>query len=283
MSPAREAALLVVMAVVTASCAGSAAPTTTAPTTFLPEFTVTSDDGAVTLEVPAGALAEDPGITIRRLDGPPPGLGSIDSPAAYALEPDGVTFFEPVTVTVRIPIQSLGDLPPGVVPVVTLVTASAADGWELLEAQRVLRDEEVLIVAAMMNHTSTLVAIFEEVHLVVGAVDASIIAEIEVGAAARLAPRFFGVDGEQLDAPPGTSPAPVLGPGATAVPSGTALDVTCVDPGDVAVTISWNVVLGAFGDRPPSEAALRSSPFFLEVEELPMRLGVVGAVRCLDA
>lgn len=284
MSPVHGIVVLVALAVAT-SCADSAPPAATAPGTTLPGFSVTSDDGMVTVEVPPGALTEAREITIRRIDASelPPGLPAevVESVAVFGLEPYRLAFAEPVTVTARLAVAGFDDPPAGVVPVVTLITMTEdGDGWELLDAQRVLRDGDLLIVSALTNHASAVVVLFEEVHLDVGAVDAGIIAEIELGATARLAPRFFGADGERLD-PPRTTPAPVLGPGATAVPSGAALHLTCVDAGDVAATISWNVVFAAFGDRPPSEASLRTSPLLVEVEELRMRLGVVGVVRCV--
>lgn len=56
---------------------------------------VTSEDGRVTLEVPAGALADEVEISIERIEDAPE--GSVGP--AYAIEPYGLTFSQPAELT----------------------------------------------------------------------------------------------------------------------------------------------------------------------------------------
>ncbi len=68
---------------------------------------VTSEDGGLTLAIPAGAVSENRTITIRRLDPdnlPEDLLDLAEDPgilAAYDLGPDGLQFDEPVTATMN--------------------------------------------------------------------------------------------------------------------------------------------------------------------------------------
>jgi hypothetical protein len=56
---------------------------------------VTSDDGRVTLEVPAGALADDVELSIELVDDARDGVVG----GVYAVEPAGVVFHRPATLT----------------------------------------------------------------------------------------------------------------------------------------------------------------------------------------
>ncbi|MCH7662395.1 MAG: hypothetical protein IH859_00825 [Chloroflexi bacterium] len=72
--------------------------------------TVTSDDGSLSLEIPPGAISEDTtiSITLTALDDLPDDLR--DAPGAdlgYRLEPDGLIFSQPVTVSLAIDSQEL--------------------------------------------------------------------------------------------------------------------------------------------------------------------------------
>ncbi len=109
-----------------------ALPKPTPSTLADPAESVESDDGLVTLEIPAGALP--PGVSaadlsVSRLA---PEETSVtfkgESPiAAYALRPDGVQFAEPVRLTVTIP-DGLN-----VAPVVVLVVGERLEIVPVLE------------------------------------------------------------------------------------------------------------------------------------------------------
>jgi len=101
----------------TTSTVAPTTATTSSSTTTAPApraFTVTSDDGDVVLEVPAGAIAEDPGIVILRLqpeEYPEVLAGARELPGTvvYGLEPAGLEFAEPVRISRRIPVANFGE------------------------------------------------------------------------------------------------------------------------------------------------------------------------------
>jgi hypothetical protein len=64
-----------------------------------PSGRVVSDDGKLTLEVPAGALPENQTVTIAVAADPPPGVIG----TAYELGPSGVSFAQPVTLKFALP------------------------------------------------------------------------------------------------------------------------------------------------------------------------------------
>lgn len=84
-----------------------------------------SDDGSLTIDVPAGANASGVAIAAQRIE---PGLSPELDPftTSWELGPDGTRFAEPVTVTV-----TLDDRWDGAVPVM-LVALESADGAELV-------------------------------------------------------------------------------------------------------------------------------------------------------
>ena len=83
---------------------------------------VTSPDGRVTLEIPAGALDQEIAITIDEVDDGPDGAVG----PTYEILPRGTTFSEPATLVYDV---SEGmDVPADEV----VVVAEAADGWNEL-------------------------------------------------------------------------------------------------------------------------------------------------------
>lgn len=119
---------------------------------------VSSADGALTVEVPAGALDEDTEVRIVRLhpvDWPEeltdetPALGRV-----YDLQPDGLTFNQPVTVTRRISAEDADiDLEEGT-PLVLPASRSDDGEWELLENMELWTDDSVIVVQAQASHFS---------------------------------------------------------------------------------------------------------------------------------
>jgi hypothetical protein len=85
-------------------------------------------DGAVTLVVPAGAVAADTTVTIT------PSAASAPSPAPvagtfFSFSPEGTTFAQPVQLTLR---YDLGKLPAGTDPATMQLSKATSDGWESL-------------------------------------------------------------------------------------------------------------------------------------------------------
>lgn len=142
--------------------------TTVVATTTTTEagFEVVSEDGDLTVWVPASALAADPGITIRLLapeEFPPELAGAADDPDVriYNLEPEGLEFDAPVTVTRRLDAARFEDLQPNEVPVMVLVTRSPDGDYELYSDLAVVRSGDDVFVAGTTTHFSPVVAIRE--------------------------------------------------------------------------------------------------------------------------
>lgn len=113
----------------TATAAPTVAPTTTAVPTPPGARVVTSDDGLLTIEIPAGALAEPVDIAVTALAAAdlPPGLADLAAEiTGYRLEPDGLEFLLPVTITRTILLPIGGDPMHDGVPVPRMATRSAA-------------------------------------------------------------------------------------------------------------------------------------------------------------
>ena len=128
--------------------------------------TVASRDGAVSLEFPAGALGALTAITIERLDPadlPAAFQGRLDSIAsAYELGPDGLTFDEPVVVTltpVEVPVGDTVTL--AIRPLTTLGEAGIEDLDSLSVSGTV---GGAAVVTGRLSHFSPIVVDNEEVE-----------------------------------------------------------------------------------------------------------------------
>jgi len=164
--------------------ATTSAPASTTTTTEPAGLTFASDDGAVTLDVPAEALNADPGIAITALD--PTDLPEFDIPFVpvwlYSFEPTGLSFDAPATVTFEIPLSALGEIGEGQLPLVSLVsTAEDGNGWELLEAHHLRRTEDTVVVSAEITHFSSIAALGENVMIEVELVQISMTPLRELG------------------------------------------------------------------------------------------------------
>lgn len=123
--------------------------------------TIATEDGGITLEIEPGALGQDTGVTVRRLDleedDIPFLVRSAEPVATWDLGPDGLVFDEPVGVTVRLPIPD--DAEAGDDTVVPLFLAAVSDeDAEPLDELRVERDGSELVVSGQLQHFSTLAA-----------------------------------------------------------------------------------------------------------------------------
>lgn len=121
----------------------TASPSPT-PIPVSPAHTVTSDDGMLTIDVPAGTLPVGVNLTATAQgeDGLPPELLGMDVRSAfYRLQPDVAVFASPVTITRRVSLEDLGlDLEVDGLPVLALAMRSVDGSWEWLDDQRLTAD-----------------------------------------------------------------------------------------------------------------------------------------------
>lgn len=103
---------------------------------------VMSDDGRVTLDIPAGALSDEVEITIEAIDDAPAGVVGL----AYAIEPAGVSLLRPATLTYDL---AAGDEArslelAGVEMDDLVLVTEKADRWQPLADRDVDADAELL-------------------------------------------------------------------------------------------------------------------------------------------
>ncbi len=168
--------LTAVLALVALSCGGSAEDTsiTTAPGTqggvttasaaaggtevaAATGGTVTSDDGNLVVNIPAGALTDDIAISITRLDPEDWPEGFADGAVVgevYDLQPGGLTFSDPVTISHRITEADTGLDFDVEVPLTLLVVVSDDGTWEAPADQVITRDGEDLLHTGVIDHFS---------------------------------------------------------------------------------------------------------------------------------
>lgn len=296
----RRLAMGLAFLLVAAACSGSggsststtapsttAVTTTTGPTTTttMPGFTVTSDDGDVTVEVPFEAMAEDPGIVIRLLapEAYPPELtGAAERPGAriYQLEPDGLAFAAPVRVERRMDAAAF-DLPdPTTIPIVSLLTQAADGSFELLDDIHVMRSGDDVFVSGETMHFSPLVAISEEQVARIDIDRAHTVFATEPGTPAYFGISFASADGTPLQRPEvrawGRSRADFLAFGGDG-----ELEVTCTGIGTATPRLGFHVDLRA--DAPADQPGLRNAPLLaLGAETATFLLKIAGEFECLD-
>jgi hypothetical protein len=293
------------LAVVGAACGGGTADTSTtgpgssavttstaaATTTAVPQgFTVTSEDGDVTIEVPFEAMAEDPGITIRVLapEEYPPELASAgNNPGTviYSMEPDGLLFDAPVRVTRRLSVENVPGLPVDAIPIVTLVTSSAdGSGFELLDDLVVLVDGEDFFVSGDTTHFSPLVTLSEQVFMRVRLAQTHDSFMTEIGVDFDLTPEFYGIDGSRLDAP-----EMVDGVGFTRhddeigfLEASHALGISCKIIGEYRPRVGFQINFRV-AEAAANEATLRSSPLLIPgLTDVPILAKTVAPLACVD-
>ena len=141
----------------------SPAPSITAspsPTTTPTAQVYTFDDGALTIEVPPGALPDGVQLvaTQRGPEDRPPELADIQmSGTFYSLEPDGLTFAQPITINRRVAVADTGvDIATKGLPLITLALRTSDGQWEWLAEQAITTDGEFIYIAGKASHTSQL-------------------------------------------------------------------------------------------------------------------------------
>ncbi len=119
--------------------------------------TVTSDDGNLVVNIPAGALTDDIAISITRLDPEDWPEGFADGAVVgevYDLQPSGLTFSDPVTISHRITEADTGLDFDVEVPLTLLVVVSDDGTWEVPADQVITRDGEDLLHTGVIDHFS---------------------------------------------------------------------------------------------------------------------------------
>ncbi len=141
---------------------------------------MTSKDGGLTVSVPRGALSRSIPIRVRTLTKsqyPPELRNATVRPGSklYELEPSGLRFLKPVTITRRIDTRVAGfkkDTVQGVV----LASRDRSGKWELLKSLNARLNGNTLVVTGTTRHFSTLLSLDEgfSLSLTPVAVDASV-------------------------------------------------------------------------------------------------------------
>ncbi len=132
-----------------------------------PARTIKSPDGQLTLSIPKGALAKPAKIRIRVLARGkyPKELRKAKLPRGakvYSLEPDGLRFRKPVTITRRIGLKAARyNLRKGI-PAVALISRDAKGRWGLLDRTSITISGTTLTVAAKTRHFSTFVTVEDD-------------------------------------------------------------------------------------------------------------------------
>ena len=245
----------------------TAATTTIGTTTTTSGFVVTSEDGDLIVAVSSAAMAEDPGITIRLLapeEFPPELAGAADDPDVriYNLEPEGLEFDAPVTVTRRLDTARFEDLGPNEVPVMVLVTRNPGGGYELYSDLAVVRRGDDVFVSGTTTHFSPAIAIRESPTVTVNLSQE----QLESVPSARSlqgiltllteAPGTIAVSASLRDRQGASltgSGSFALIDGVAATPTATGLDIQCVDVG--AIDVLPITYTAEFGSSPaPGQA-----------------------------
>ena len=159
----RRAALVVVLfasaAVLAASNAGGKSEAVS------PAQTVTSKDGGLTVSVPPGALARPTRVRVRtltRAQFPPELRNATVRPGSklYELEPSGLRFLKPVTITRRID-TGVSGFKKDAVQGVVLASRDRSGKWELLSRLTARLNGRTLVVSGTTRHFSTLLSLDE--------------------------------------------------------------------------------------------------------------------------
>ncbi len=150
---------LIAFASVAVSCGGGEGGTVTVG---VAGGVATSDDGKLTLDIPAGALGEEAEITITAVSVGelPEELREASGPGpAYRLEPDGLEFSEPVPVTLELDRSELDDVPEDGVVAYLLLTQDADGEIESLDelVTEATLGEETVTVRGELSHFSYIV------------------------------------------------------------------------------------------------------------------------------
>jgi hypothetical protein len=267
----------------------TAATTTVAETTTttVPGFEVTSEDGDLTVEVPFEAMAEDPGITIRLLapeEYPPELAAAADDPAAriYNLEPEGLQFAAPVTVTRRIDASRFEGMTDAMVPLVAMITRNPDGSYEAYADQRVVRHGDDVFASGTTTHFSPAIAVNLGGYVEGYLDDYHLGYATEKGTSLQIGYRYYGADLTVLQAPALVEPVGYSRSGV--LEFGTVdsmLDLRCTDIGDAMPRLGVRLTLDA--SAPAGQLGLRILPSLMPaLFQLEMMAKFVAEVLCFD-
>jgi len=118
------------------------------------DVSVTSEDGGLTVNVPAGAGPADVAITLVDAPAEFADLDGVSVVAAYELGPDGAAFTEPITIEFQTAASGAGALPL-LLPVISTVDGN---GFELPDDIAVSEDDDGNVnLSASISHFSSLI------------------------------------------------------------------------------------------------------------------------------
>jgi hypothetical protein len=291
------------LVLVGAACGGGTAETSTTgstassdttvlatTTTTGPEgFTVTSEDGDLTIEVPFEAMAADPGITIGVLapeEYPPELAGAAQNPGTviYSMEPDGLVFDAPVRVTRRIPVANFPGLPEDAIPIVTLVTTTAdGSGFEYLGDLEVLLDGDDLFVSGETTHFTPLVSVSEQTSVSLGFGDSHLGSTTEALTALPVRARFSAADALLLSPPQVTGAGSTDDKAAVGFEEGPGtLEVDCLALGKYTPRMGFSFIF-RITDAADDEVTLFSSRTLVSgVDEVEVLVQRVTPLSCVE-
>ena len=256
-------------------------------TTTVPGFEVTSEDGNLTVEVPFEAMAEDPGITIRLLapdEYPPELAGAADDPEAriYNLEPEGLQFDAPVTVTRRIDASRFEGMTDTMVPLVAMITHNPDGSYEAYDDQTVIRRGDDVFVSGTTTHFSPAIAVNLGQYVDMTLDDFHLGYATEKDTSLQIGYRFYGSDLSALVAP--TVVEPVGYTRSSALQFGAAdsmLDVRCLDIDEIMPRLGVRLTLDAAASE--GQLGLRVLPSLMPgLAQLAMMAKIVSDFHCLD-
>lgn len=293
-------ALLLLMVLLASACGGDSGTATTTTggdttttagettTTTEPGFTVTSDDGAVTLDVPIEAMADDPGITITVLDPadyPPELEGAAQNPNSriYRLLPDALTFDAPARITRTIDADNFGELIDYEIPIAVLLVRDPDGEYEPLDDLHVMRRGDEVEVSGDITHFSTLVTVSEQQTMTLqpGASHSGFATEEGVEL-------FMEALFEDLGGSPLTVPSGIEGWGRSRSEqisfrfNGTA-GVTCTEPGEEPINTRIGFWVNLDAGAAAGGVGLRTTPLLVPgIERLPVLVKSMVPISCID-
>ncbi|MDX1449200.1 MAG: hypothetical protein R3246_09075, partial [Acidimicrobiia bacterium] len=217
------------------------------------DFSVTSDDGNVVLEVPGGAVDPDTQLAVTVLapeEYPEELAGARQNPGTviYRVEPTDAVFLEPVRFTRRLPASNFEGLPADAIPFIVLV-GHDADGYEQLDSGEILRDGDDIFVSGWMSRPQTVISVFEQAFLQPAGLGTS----TTIGSTSEFGIQASTVSGEALDPGPdlvatASSDAGLI----TTTAIGPLLRLQCDIAGTDRLQTSWSTIV----PTPPGDGLL---------------------------
>lgn len=157
----RLPSLLITLGALALACNSDGGGATPRPAPPEPVRAVISDDGRLTLEIPPGAVDEDVEISVTSvpLDELPEQLRVLlGAGTGYRLEPDGLEFRKPVTVSLQLEAAELADQPANGTAAYGLVSLTAGGERETLDSlvTETRHGEATVTVRGKLRHLSWL-------------------------------------------------------------------------------------------------------------------------------